>query len=100
MLRIRLDEQLQRHCGVVAWPSGPRGDRTGEAKTLQIQLFDEEIDNPDEAILTDPVVQPIRKKHLLAAINALDETRHVRLRLTCRSLPQRAVSTQPRPLAV
>lgn len=82
------------------WPSSPRGDRASETETQQIKLVDEKIHGTYEAILADPVVQPIRKKHRLAAINALDETRHARLRPTCQSLPRRAVSTQPRPKAV
>jgi len=62
---------------VITWPSGPRGGGTGEAQARQIKLIDEKIDDADEAVFTDPVIQPIREKHRLAAINTLDETRHV-----------------------
>lgn len=66
---------------MIARPSSSRRGRAGETKTLQIQLFDEEIHDADNAVFTDPVVQPIREKHRLAAINALDETRYARLDL-------------------
>ena len=84
---------------MVAGPPRSRRDRAGEAKKRQIQLFDEQVHAADEAVLTDPVIQPIREKQRLAAINTLNETRHVCLRTTCGSLPQRPVSTQPRPIA-
>lgn len=54
----------------MAGPPRPRGGRTGEAKPVPIKPFDKHIDNAEEAILTDPVVQPIRTRHRLAAINA------------------------------
>lgn len=98
-VQVSVDDQFEHDRGVVARPSSPRGGRASETETLQIQLFDEDIHDANEAVLTDPVVQPFGEKHRLAAINALDETRHARLRLTCGSLPQRAVSTQPRPRA-
>jgi len=82
---------------VVARPPRSRRDRAGEAKKRQIQLFDEQVHDADEAVLTDPVIQPIWEKQRLAAINTLNETNQVCLRTTCGSLPQRPVSTQPRP---
>jgi hypothetical protein len=94
-VQVFIDEQLEQVCGMIGGPSRPRGGRANETETFQIKLFYEEIHDPNEAILTDPVVQPFRKKHRLTAINALDETRHARP--TCGSLPQKAVSTQPRP---
>jgi len=72
---------------VITWPPGPRGGGAGEAQARQIKLVDEKIDDADEAVFTDLVIQLIREKHRLAAINALDEPRHSRLRLTCGSLP-------------
>ena len=60
-VQVAVDEQFEQHCGVIAGPPRPRGGGAGESKTLQIELFNEEIDNADEAILTDPVVQQIRK---------------------------------------
>ena len=72
---------------MIARPPSPRGGIAGETKTLQIQLFNEEIIDANEAVLTDSIVQPFREKHRPATINALDESRHARLRLTCGSLP-------------
>lgn len=41
-----------------------------------IKFRDEEIDYTDAVVLTDQVLQAVRKKHLLAPINTLNGTRH------------------------
>lgn len=81
--------------------SRPRcfGNREGKTRSLQSKLFDDEIDDAEEAVLINPVVPPFRTKHRPAAVSALTETHNSRLHLTRRSLPQRAVSTQHRLVA-
>ena len=49
-----------------------------------IKFRDEEIDYTDEVVLTDQVLQAVRKKHRLAPINTVNETRHANPRCPVR----------------
>lgn len=59
---------------MITRPPRPCSHGAVEPEASHIKLIDEQIDDPDEVILTDPVVEPIRKQRRLAALHAFDET--------------------------
>jgi len=57
---------------VIPRPAGARRDRAHETEVCKIKLIDEQVNNANKIILTDPIFQPFRKKHRLAALDALN----------------------------
>lgn len=80
-VQIAIDEQLQQNGGMVSRSASARGGRALNAEGRQIELIDEQIDDANKIILTDPVFQALGEKHRLATLNPLDETRHADLPL-------------------
>lgn len=73
-VQITVDEELEQKCRMIPGPSCPRGRMSGKAQPGQIEFFDEQIHYPDQVILADPVLQPLRKERRLLPVDAFDET--------------------------
>jgi hypothetical protein len=65
VVQVAVDEELEQDRRVVARPSRSCRRSTLETELGKVQLFDEKIDNPDQMILADPVLQPLRKQRRL-----------------------------------
>lgn len=76
MVQVAVDEELEQDRRVVAGPPRPRRRRALETQADQVQLVHEQVDDPDQVILADPVIQPFRKQRRLPTIDALDEPCH------------------------
>ena len=75
-VQVSIDEQLEKDRGVISGPPCPGRRRAHETKAGQVEFLDEKIDDADHVILADPVLEAVGKKHRLATLYALDETRH------------------------
>jgi hypothetical protein len=61
LVQVAVDEELEQDRRVVARAPRPRRRRALKSQPGQIQLLDEQIDDPDQMILADPVLQPFWK---------------------------------------
>lgn len=56
------------------YPGRPVRAAAQEAEGSQIKWFDEEVNDADEMVLADPILQPLRQKRCLVAVQTFDET--------------------------
>jgi hypothetical protein len=54
----------------------PRRRPADEPEARQVELLDEEVDDPHQVILADPVLKTLREQRHLIPCDPLDETRH------------------------
>ncbi len=72
---------------MVARATGSSRHTTSEPERAKIKLIDEEVDDTDQMILTNPFVDALGEKRGLLPVDAVDETRHPCLPLPCESIP-------------
>ena len=64
-VEIAVDVDLEQHRRVVGRPPGASGCIAVEAKPIQIQLVDEDVDDPYRVVFCDVVVQTLGKQRAL-----------------------------------
>lgn len=99
-VQMAVDEGLEQDTGVMTGPTRPRRRSTFEPKPYEIEIVDEESEDPNRMILIDPVLQPLRKqRHLLSVDTLKEEAQTCLLAPFPQSVPRTGVFRQPRPKA-
>jgi len=76
MREVAVYIELEKNRWMISWPARRTRRYPIKPKVARIKFFNKYINHADRVVLTDPVVQPIRKQGALAALFALNKTLH------------------------
>src|SRR6266853_749432 len=77
LVDVAVNVDLQQRARMIGWTSGRFWNHTVKAQRPEIQLIDKHVDHPHRVVLSNVVIQILRKQNALYTVFTLDEARHL-----------------------